>query len=469
MNSAPQQPHQQATLPSQTSELRMVLRIALPMVVTMSTHMVMDVSDYIMVSWVSSNAQAALVPAQLTIFAYVALGMGTLSLVNTVVAQSFGQKNYTDCSAFTWQGLYLTGIFAALGCLLWLVLPGLFRSLGHDPGVQALELAYTQVGVLTIGPALAPVALCGFFTGIQRPLTTMWSAIEAVVVNAAVSYCLIFGMWGFPEMGIVGAAYGTLTGGCYRTVRLVITMCLPSHHQRFNSRHTWGFDWPKVKIILRVGIPSGLQWFSDIVVWWVFVNILVGKLFGTVHLIASNTAWQYMRVVFMPCIGMGIAVTSLVGEAIGRGDRKEAIRLTRITVLLTGGYAGFFSLVYLCLGGWLMSLLSDIPEVIRIGTGVLVCAAAFQLLDGVGIAYEGALRGAGDTFWPSILFVISHWLILIGGGSTMAYWKPQWGSLGPWIAAATLLVFIGLAMWWRWQSGKWMSIDLFKGQRQGIA
>jgi len=446
------------------SELGNVIRIAVPIVITMSTRMIMDVTDYVMISRVSREAQAAMLPAQLTIFTYIVLGFGILSMVNTLAAQSFGRRRYSDCSAYTWQGLYLTVVFAGLGCLMWPVLPWSIRIIGHEPAVQALELAYTRAAVLTIGPTLAGATLSGFFNGVQRPLVTMWSAIEAVLINAVVSYCLIYGALGLPEMGIVGAAYGTLIGGCYRMVRLTWSMCAPSYHRRFASRRTWRFDWGKTKSILRIGAPTGLQWVSDVVVWWAFVNILVGRFFGTDHLIASNTAWQYLRIAFLPCIGMGIAVTSLVGKVIGQGDKPRAIRLTRIVVLLVSGYMSIFSILYLFGGTWLISLLNDTPEVIRIGGGVMICAAIFQLFDGLGITYTSALRGAGDTFWPSMLFIISHWVILIGGGWAVAHYMPHWGSVGPWVAASVLLVFTGVALWWRWHSRKWMAIDLFKDE-----
>ncbi|MCP4589752.1 MAG: MATE family efflux transporter [bacterium] len=441
-------------------DLRAVLAMAVPLVITTSTRMVMDVSDYVMISFVGSDAQAAMLPAQLTIFTYIVLGFGILSLVNTLAAQSFGRKRYADCSAYAWQGLHLALFFAVVGCGLWPILPWLVQTMGHEPAVQALELGYTRVAVLTIGPTLAGAALSGFFNGVHRPRVTMWSAIEAVVINAVVSYTLIFGLFGLPRMGVEGAAYGTLAGGTYRMIRLLWTMWGVGYQERFETRRTWRFDWSKTRSLLRVGMPTGLQWVSDVVVWWAFVNILVGRFFGTDDLIASNTAWQYLRVAFIPCIGMGIALASLTGKAIGEGDKERAIRLTRIVVLLVSIYMGVFSLLYLLRGSWLISLLSDNPEVIRIGGGVMICAAIFQLFDGLGITYTNALRGAGDTFWPSALFVVSHWVILIGGGWAVAHYRPDWGSIGPWVAASVLLVFTGLALWWRWHSRKWMAIDL---------
>ena len=92
----------------------------------------------------------------------------------------------------------------------------------------------------------------------------------------------------------------------------------------------------------------------------------------------------------------------------------------------------------------------------------MICAAIFQVFDGLGIAYNSALRGAGDTLWPAMFSSISHWSIVVGGGYVVAVLKPEWGSLGPWTAGTVLLILLSLALWWRWHSRAWQKIDIFK-------
>jgi Na+-driven multidrug efflux pump len=87
----------------------------------------------------------------------------------------------------------------------------------------------------------------------------------------------------------------------------------------------------------------------------------------------------------------------------------------------------------------------------------------------VGIGYHGALKGAGDTFWPAVVFIVSHWLIVVAGGYAMARLMPQWGVLGPWSAAAALIIFLGFALWWRWRGGAWRRIDLFRHEVSDFA
>ena len=94
----------------------------------------------------------------------------------------------------------------------------------------------------------------------------------------------------------------------------------------------------------------------------------------------------------------------------------------------------------------------------------MVFAAVFQLFDAMAIAYNSALRGAGDTFIPSMFFIVSNWVIIVGGGWFMAATYPGLGSLGPWLAASFLIIITGLFLWWRWHSRAWMKIDLFRSR-----
>lgn len=288
----------------------------------------------------------------------------------------------------------------------------------------------------------------------------MWSALEANVVNIVVSFVLMFGYFGFEPMGIAGAAWGTMAAVCYRTVRLMVTLIAPSLDQKYHCRETWQPSWQRLKNLFRVGGPCGAQWFCDVVVWAIFVNVLIGRTFGTVHLIATNTAWQYMRIAFLPTMGVGQALTALVGKSIGAGDPERAQRETAMALKITLIYMSLLSMAYVCFGGRLISWFNASPEVISIGATIMICTAVFQLFDALSIVYTSALRGAGDTFVPSMFFMVSNWVIIVGGGWAMVKLFPELKSLGPWIAASTLIIVAGIFLWLRWRSGVWMKIKL---------
>jgi len=444
------------------SELRNVLAMAVPAVITTSSRAAMDVIDYVMVAQLPTHdAQAAILPAQIVMWSYIVFGLGVVTMVNTFAAQALGRGARRETAAYAWQGIYVAAFFGVLATAVVAFVPDAVAWIGHEPGVQKNEIAYMRIALLTTGPTLVAEGLGWFFIGIHRPKVPMWTALEAIVVNFVVALVLIFGFFGIEPMGIAGAAWGTMAAVCYRSVRLGASFLAPSVHSVFRSREAWRPSLKRLARLLRVGIPCGLQLTSEIVVWAIFVNILIGRKFGTSHLIATNAAWQYMRVAFMPTLGVGRALSALVGKSIGERDHRRARRETRIAAVLTVTYMGVLSFIYMIWGEQLIRILAHDDEVARIGRGIMICTAVFQLFDAVGITYTYSLRGAGDTFIPSVFFVVSHWLIIVGGGWWIATTFPGLGSLGPWIAAATLIGATAVFLWWRWHGGAWMQIDLF--------
>jgi MATE family multidrug resistance protein len=460
---------QLSTRHQRRAEVRNVIAMAIPMVITTSSRAVMDIVDYVMITRLdAAEAQAAILPAQIVMWSYMIIGVGIVSMVNTFASQSLGRKEYRRCSAYAWQSIYIAALFGGISLAVRPLLSTLLASIAHEPAVQAMELAYARVALITAAPTIAAYGLGWFFVGVHRPWVTMWSAVEANVVNAVVSFVLIFGHLGFEPMGIAGAAWGTLAAVCYRFIRLAVTMLGPRAAKMFATRETWHPSWSCMKGLIRIGLPCGCQWLCEVVVWAIFVNVLVGTKFGTVHLIATNIAWQFMRLAFLPTMGVGQALTSLVGKSIGAGLPNRALREARIATLITLAYMGALSIVYWFYGPALISLFNDDPEVVDLGAKVMKCAAVFQLFDAIGIAYNSALRGAGDTFIPSLFFIVSNWVIIVGCGWIVATQFPQLGSIGPWLAASGLIVIAGVFLWWRWHSKAWMKLNLFDGVRKSV-
>ena len=296
----------------------------------------------------------------------------------------------------------------------------------------------------------------------------MMAALEANALNIFLNYALIFGAFGFPQLGFAGAAWGTLVAAVYQTARLLATLWWGEARRLYASRETWPIDWSKIRALCRVGTPQGLQWFSEVTVWGVFNAVLVGR-FGTVELAATNVAWQYVRIGFMPMVGVGQAISLMVGKAVGQRDPLLAVRYARTGALVTFVYVGSLSILYVVQAGPLVGLLSSDAVVIDIGTKIMYCVAMFQLFDVLGQVYYHALRGAGDTTWPMIMMTVSHWTVVVGGGAMVAKLKPEWGSLGPWVVATVLISLSGVLLWWRWRSRAWMKINIFDHQQADAA
>lgn len=201
---------------------------------------------------------------------------------------------------------------------------------------------------------------------------------------------------------------------------------------------------------------------NELICWSVLMSILIGR-FGVEHMTASWVAVRYMHVSFMPAVGFSIAVTALVGKYVGANAPDTAVARARLGLLLAVGYMALCGVVFFIFRRPLVAIfLSDsetpveqVERIIQIGSAVLVAAAIFQTFDAIGILYNGALRGAGDTVVPGIVTVVYSWVLLVGGGWLMTEVFPNLESLGPWIGCLSYLLALGVTMAWRFERGGW--------------
>ena len=440
-----------------------LIKLALPIIGMTVSRMLMGFIDFVMVSQLGTEAQAAISPATIFVFAGACLGMGAASSVQTFVSQADGRGDTRQAGAYVWQVLYICLLFAFVTPPLAAATPLWFGALAgwaETPSTVAqLEIDYIRIALWSMPFAVLCAGMNGFFNGVQRPMMPLWATIVSLGVNVVGNWLLIFGHLGFPEMGIAGAAVATVLSWAVRALLMLWIMLWPSFDRRYHTRRSFAFDWSKFKAIWRVGGPTAIQWVVDIGAWVVFLNMIMPP-YGQVAMAASNVALQYMHLSFMPAIGIGMALCSQVGFAIGERRPERAIRKARVAMQLTGLYMGAIGLVFWLLGEPLMRLLSDDPAVIEIGRRVLIWAAVFQVFDAMGITYMNALRGAGDTFWPAVFVGFCCWVIFVGGGAMSPELLPQWGINGPWMFCTVYISILGIALWARWRLGSWRKIRL---------
>jgi len=449
----------QAHAPSRVEDLRLLLLIAAPNVISTVAETLLSFVDYAIVSQLGLAAQAAVSSAGMVFFSVFGFVIGLMVCVTTVVSQSLGAGRYRDCSVYVWQALWLCLLFGVVGVLLWPVVPIVYELIGHEAHVRAMEIDYTRIRLLGLGVASGCVALGHYFIGIHKPHLNAISVVLANVLNVVLSYGLVLGKWGLPAMGVEGAAVGTVLANIFRLAGLWLLMYWGRTASLFEVRSTWRIDKDKMKRLLRVGCPAGLSFMADITAWAVLLVLIIG-MFGTTHLAATATCWRYVELSFMPAVGIGIAVSATVGKAIGAGRLDLARRRAKLGVLINMTYMGLMAVMFVAFGGSMMRLFSDDAEVVRLGRQLLVFAAAFQLFDAVAITYTYALRGAGDTRWPATVGAALAWGIMVGGGWWVAMNYPALGAKGPWIFATVFVVLVGAAMWGRWLGGKWEEIDV---------
>jgi len=456
----------------QRSHTLELLVLAVPIIGMTVSRMLMGFIDFVMVSQLGTQAQAAVSPATLLVFTIACGAMGVAHSVQTFVAQADGRGEPHLAGAYTWQSLYVAAAAALFAWPAAVTTPTWYgwiaRAGGHSATMTDLEVQYVRIAIWSVPLMVLSIGLDGFFMGIQKPRVTLVAVLSSLIVNAAGNYVLIFGKLGFPHLGIAGAAIATVIGWCVRVGILVAAILSAQFDQRYRTRGALACSWGKLRGMLRVGGPTSLQWLIDIGAWLVFLTLIMPS-YGVHAAAASNTALQYMHLSFMPALGIGIALCSQVGFAIGEGRPDQAELRTRVAMRLTGAFMGAVGLLFVLGGRQLMWLMNKDPQVIAAGVWVLIGAAIFQVFDAMCITYINALRGAGDTRWPAVATFLCCWVIFIGGGLALGRLLPQLGLIGPWAMCTAYIIALGLLLRGRWRGGRWRRIRLFETPAPGRA
>ncbi len=439
--------------------LREILHLALPIIVSMASATVMGFIDTWMVALVGTTEVAAAMPAGIIAYTLTALPLGIAQCVSTFTAQALGRDTPEEGSAFAWQGLYLS-VAVGIACFtLWPAAPGFFSLFGHEPEVVVLEVIYFRIRLWAVGIAVAVGALNGFFYGIHRPLIPLIAMVVDNVVNVLLCYVLIFGKLGAPALGLAGAALAFVLSYAVQVGVLLWAFLSRGVHEQFATRTAWRWAWPRFRQLVHIGWPAGMQAAVDVLGWGVLIVLMVGR-FGKEQLAASNITIQYMTISFMPGIGLAQALTALVGRYIGEGRVELAVQRVHETLFLALSYMVLMAVLYWTCRAPFIAFFNTDPVVIRAGSNILLCAAVFQVFDGMGYTFAGALRGAGDTHWTAGI-TVALLLAVFAPLSLGSVMFTDLQSLGPWLAGSVYVILLGLSLWWRFAQGKWREIDIF--------
>lgn len=441
-----------------------MLHVAGPMIVATVSYTLMQFVDRLMVAYHSETELAAVLPASIVSFVPSSFMLGVLTTVNTFVSQSLGRRQYRDCSHYCWQAIYIGLAYSVVTiAVVWPLAAPLFHVMQQPAAIIPLEVTYLRIMLIGQFVVVFIWATNQFFMGIHRPSITMVTALLSQVVNVLANYVLIFGKWGFPEMGIAGAGWGTIIGAVVNAVTRSLFFVSPSIHRQFYSRATFGVDPAKIGDLIKIGTPAGFAMCVKASLVGALLFRLIG-VFGEGALAATSAVYSCTTLSFMPVVGLGIALTATVGRSIGRSRQDIAVAQTRLCLRLSLAYMGLVGLIFFffrapIIGFWQLS-----TEATALGMRLLICAAVFQVFDAAVITYSGVLRGAGDTWWLGLVTTTGAIIFLGLGGWLIVTYLPHWGAVGPWIAYTLHVIFVGLAHRRRFRGNLWQAIDLFKRQ-----
>lgn len=440
-----------------------MLLLAGPTVAQMASYTLMQFIDTWMLSHFGTNKATGLEPTAasnsgMLSFALISIGFGTLMVVNTLVSQCFGRGDRRGCGQYLWQGIWFAILYSVALLAVLPVARSIFRMFGHAEIMVNVEATYLRIMIAGAGLKLVQVAFSQFMLAIDRPFAVLIATVIGVSMNALAAWIFIYGKLGLSPMGIRGSALGQNVGVLIEMSTLIFLASRKEIRVNYFLGE-WKFRWSQFRTMLAVGLPSGAQLVADVLAWSLF-SVWVMAPFGTDTMAANAFTFRFYSVSFMPAYGLSTAVTALVGRYIGAKQPDVAVQRARLGFILAAIYMLGCGLIFLFARHQLLKLFTSNPEILRIGSTLLVYAAIYQFFDAMYIIYNGALRGAGDTLVPAIATMTLCWGITVAGGRAIATYLPQFGAAGPWVASTVYGILLGSFSYLRFIRGGWRSIHL---------
>ncbi|MCK4547799.1 MAG: MATE family efflux transporter [Candidatus Eisenbacteria sp.] len=430
-----------------------VLDLAYPVVLSMLSWTVLWTVDTMFVGRLGTAEQGAVGFAGALTWTMMTLVTGTMIGVQIYVAQHVGRKEYARCGEICWQGIYLALVAALPIMAIGVWGGGLVRVFGVAPELEPHACVYFRIRLAGAWFVFLTFVCENFFRGVGDTKTPMKIAIFASALNIVLDYGLIFGKLGLPRMEVAGAALATvITTVIQAGICLLVLFRKRTFRDRFRTLPVRRLDPGQLRNIIKIGGPVGIQWFLDMGSWAIF-TALVARL-GAVQAAANQIAITLLHVSFMPGHAISMAVTTLVGQYLGAGDRPAARRSAANSLRVAVLFMGMMGLVFYVLRRPLVRAFNPDPAVIDIGANLLIFAAVFQIFDAAALVAGGILRGAGDTRVPAAIQIVLAYLLFLPV-AYVAMARNGFGALGGWFGATVYIVVLGIVLYARYRRGAW--------------
>ena len=423
-----------------TKEFRYNWHLAAPVILGMLGHTFVGLVDNIMVGQLGSAELAAVSLGNSFFFVAMSLGIGFSTAITPLVAEADSEQNFsTGKSAFK-HGLVLCSIMAIVLFVLILLAKPLMCMMDQPDEVVVLALPYLDIIAISLIPLIIFQALKQFSDGMSLTRYPMYATVIANIINIFFNYVLIFGVWGFPKLGVVGAGIGTLIS---RALMLALMWYFLKKLNRtkayLKALKVFVLDKAMINKVTGLGLPSALQMFFEVGIFTaaIWLSGTLGKNAQAANQIALNLS----SMTFMIAVGLSVTATVRVGNQKGLKRPIELRRIAKSIFLMGLMFASCFATIFLTLNQFLPTLYLDLNDaqniadnnmVIDLASNLIIVAALFQISDSTQVVFLGALRGLQDVKIPTLITFIAYWVI----GFPICYVMgdpSKYGSVGIWI------------------------------------
>ncbi len=430
------------------AELRATAALALPLIGTQLAQISTMTTDVVLLGWHSAEALAAGALGTNVVYVLITFTLGIVMAVSPLVAQAVGRKRHAvrDARRSVRQGFW-AAFAVGVPCMvvIWHT-EAILLAVGQEPANAAAAAGYARAMLWGFLPAVGFMLLRFFVAALERPRPALVVMVLAVLLNALLAWTLIFGRFGLPPLGVVGAGIATSIANTFSFLALLAFILSDHRFRRFYILgRLWRPDWRRFIEIFRIGLPIGVILVLEVTLFAGAVQLM--GLLGTAEIAAHQIALQCAAVAFMVPLGIGQAATVRVGLAAGARDAAGVARAGWVALALGVTFMSCTALLMWTMPHALVGLfVEDVPgnaRVIGLATAFLGIAALFQVFDGVQAIAIGALRGLKDTRIPAIFAAIGYWLVGFPVGIALAF-HAGWGGVGVWWGLATGLAVVAV-------------------------
>jgi len=411
------------------TEIATLWRLSWPMLVGQLATVGMGVADVAMTGHVSA-AELAAVSLGTSVWSIILVTvMGVMMAVNSVVSHEMGAGRFERISHSVRESLWMGAIVGVVGCVAANACALLFDHIGLAQAVA--DRAKTFLHIISLGmPAFACYrALYGYTTSINQTKPIMVIAICGLLYNIALNWLLVFGKFGFPQMGALGCAVSTASGVWLMLAAMVIWIRISGAYRMTYPFTRWeGPNWREIGSMLRLGLPIGVTHFAEVSAFGI-VSLLVAR-FGVVQVSAHQIALNFVSLVFMVPLSFGIGALTRVGQAMGEGNPVRARFVAWVGTGMCIAF-GLLSAIFIALFRWEIAAMYTSDATVQATCAMLLLfAALFQLSDSTQVAAASSMRGYQVTRSPMIIQMIAFWGVALPVGWILGL-APDWFPWSP--------------------------------------
>lgn len=438
-----------------TKEFKKNFSLATPVMLGLLGHTVVALVDNIMVGQLGSAELAAVSLGNSFMFIAMSLGIGFSTAITPLVAEADSEGNFSVGKSAFKHGLFLCSVLGIVLFLAVLLAKPLMYAMKQPPEVVDLAMPYLNLVAASLVPLIIFQAFKQFSDGLSMTRYPMYATILANVVNVILNYIFIFGKFGAPELGVVGAAIGTLAS---RVIMVgYLWYLLAAHHKskRFVTNiKIFTLSKKMLKKLVDLGFPSAMQMFFEVAIFTsaIWLSGILGKNPQAANQIALNLS----SMTFMVAMGFGVVAMIRVGNQKGLRNFMDLRRIAISILFLTTILSTIFAILFVVFNTALPKLYLDFDDaanftdnlqVVSIASKLMLIAAVFQISDGLQVVVLGVLRGMQDVKIPMVITFIAYWLI----GFPISFYLSMYsdyGSSGIWLGllagltASAVMLFV---------------------------